>query len=186
METFFFKLTAAQAAACIGVLGLFTGGAMIALPGATRQFLLNFGRNRAAAWVLTAIGLFWAAWLINHTPMERLGFIKPALYVATPIAFYLIITYMDDLLAARALGGILLLMANPVLLCTRWLDTDWRYLPIVLAYIWAVAGIALVLSPYLWRRWVAPFMKSDATCRTTGILKLAGGALFLWLAWRVF
>ncbi|MBW7907774.1 MAG: hypothetical protein H3C50_02480 [Kiritimatiellae bacterium] len=186
MDTFFFNLTSAQAATFLGALGVFAGVAMIAIPEATRAFLIGFGRNRTAAWILAAVDLLWAAWLVYHTPMERLGFLKPALYPAVPIAFYLIITYMDDLLATRALGGLLLLMANPILLCMRWLDTDWRYLPIVLAYVWAVAGMALVLSPYIWRRWAAPLLKSNARCRAVGILKLVGGALFLWLARQVF
>lgn len=186
METFFFDLKLDQAAACVGVLGVILGLALLGAPKACGAWLPGLGRNKPLAWVLTALGLLWAAWLVYNTPMERFNSLKPALYIVTPVAFFLIIIYLEDLLAARAIGGLLLLLANPVLMAARWHESEWRLVMTIIAYIWAVAGILLVLSPYLWRRWVTPWVASELRCRATGALKLAFGIALLWLAWRVY
>lgn len=186
METFFFDLKLFQAAAFVGALALVGAFALIAAPAACRAFLPGLGRNTPVAWILTALDLLWVAWLINNTPMERFNFLKPGLYIAAPATFFLLINYMDDLLATRAIGGLLLLMANPILTAARWHDSNWRYVMTVIAYGWAIAGIALVLSPYLWRRWVTPFVATNLRCRAAGVAKLLAGVGLLMLAWRVY
>jgi uncharacterized protein YjeT (DUF2065 family) len=186
MDTFFFVLKLDQAAAFVGVLGLLAGLALLAAPAACRAYVPGIGRHQPTAWVLTALDLLWVAWIVNNASLGRFDALKPGLYLLTPAAFFLIIFYMDDLLAVRVLGGLLLLMANPVLNAARWVDTEWRFVMTVLAYGWAVAGIALVLSPYLWRRWTTPLLATDARCRASGLAKLAAGAALLYLAWRIY
>ena len=63
-----------------------------------------------------------------------------------------IIFLMDELLAARAFGGLLLLAGNPVLLAARWAPTPWRLVMPTLVYIWVLAGMILVLSPWRLRK----------------------------------
>lgn len=186
MDTFFFDLKLDQAAAFLGVIGLIAGLALLAAPESCRAFLPGLGRHKPTAWMLTAIDLLWVAWIVNNAPLGRFEFLKPGLYLLAPLAFFLLIHFMDELLGARALGGLLLLMANPILNAARWHDSNWRYVMTIIAYGWAVAGIALVLSPFWWRRWVTPWLATDARCRATGVAKLAAGLALLYLAWRVY
>ncbi len=186
MDTFFFDLHLSQAAAFVGILALLAGFALLAAPAACRAYVPGIGRHLPTAWVLTAVDLLWVAWIVNNASLGRFDALKPGLYLLTPLAFFLTIRYVDELLGARALGGLLLLMANPVLNAARWLDTDWRFVMTVLAYLWAIAGIWLTLSPFMWRRWTAPLLATDARARALGASKIAFGILLLVLALRVY
>lgn len=186
MDTFFFDLKLAQAAVFVGVLCAVGGILLLLKPAACRAYLPGLGRHRPTAWALTAIDLLWVAWIVNQASLGRFDVLKPWIYPAIPIAFYLIVQFVDELLGARALGGLLLLMANPVLNAARWMETDWRLVMTVLAYVWAVAGIALTLSPYLWRRWVSPLVATDSRARALGAAKIGFGVLLLLLAAFVY
>lgn len=148
---------------------------LAAAPAAARAFVPALGRHPLTGWTLAAIDLVWSAWLLYRTPLGSFDPWKPSLYAATPVAFFLVVRYVDELLGARSLGGLLLLAGAPVLHAARWMETPWRFVMIVLAYIWAIAGIALVLSPYLWRRWTTPLMATDKRARLTGIVLLGCG-----------
>ena len=62
----------------------------------------------------------------------------------------------------------------------------WRYLPLVLAYVWIIAGIVFVLAPYRVRRFFLFITRTPLRCRVGGSLRLALGLLFLWLSWKAF
>ncbi|MCS6771003.1 MAG: hypothetical protein NZ740_03135 [Kiritimatiellae bacterium] len=186
MDTFFFDLTLKQAAAFVAVLSVLGGAALLAVPAACRAYVPTIGRHKPTAWALTAIDLLWVAWIINQASLGRFEFLKPWLYLATPLSFYLIIHFVDELLGVRALAGLLLLMANPVLNAARWMDTEWRLVMTVLAYVWAIAGITLTLSPYLWRRWTAPLLATDRRARAAGAGMLLFAAGLFYLAARVY
>ncbi len=186
MDTFFFDLKLDQAAYFAAALGLLAGLALIAAPAACRAFLPGLGRHVHAAWILTAADLLWIGWMIHHASLGRFDALKPGLYLAVPLVFFLVVKFMDELLGARALGGLLLLAANPILNAARWVDSDWRLVMTVLAYAWAVIGMALVLSPYLWRRMVSPFVATDTRCRAAGAAKLLASLALLYLAAFVY
>ena len=86
----------------------------------------GFSRNIPAAWILTALDVAWVAWIVFHASLGWFDPLKPALYILAPMSFLAMVFFMDELLAPRALGGLLLLLANPVLNSARWLETEWR------------------------------------------------------------
>jgi len=155
-------------------------------PGRVRAAALAFPRSRGPAWLLTALDLGWVAWIVLHAQLGRFEWVKPYLYAAAPLSFFLIVIFMDELLAPRALGGLLLLLANPVIIAARWHESDWRLVMIGLAYVWAVAGIVLVLSPFYFRRVAAWALATDGRCRQLGLLRLAFGAALVALALAVY
>ena len=59
--------------------------------------------------------------------------------------------FVEEFLVARALGMLLLLAAEPLLESAALRDEPSRLLLTVLAYAWAVAGLAFVGMPYLLR-----------------------------------
>lgn len=185
-NTFFFALSTQQVAYAVGGLGLLLALPLLLAPAPSRAGLLAFPRHAPAAWLLTAATLLWVAWIISHAALGRFEFLKPGLYLATPAAFFLLINFLDELLAARALGGLLLLAANPVLNFVRWHDSSWRLVLVSLAYAWVVLGIVLVLSPYMFRRWMLPLVDTDGRLRLTGLLLAAGSAGVLYLGFAVY
>mgnify|MGYP003585500246 CR=1 FL=1 len=167
------ELSLAHIALLLGAAGLAAGLWQLIAPAQVRRMLDAFPRSTATAWALTAIDLLWVAWLLHHTNLGRFDYLKPALYFLTPLSFFLLINYLDELLAARALGGLLLLLPHPVLQIAQWHPSEWRLVVVSLAYLWAVAGMALVLSPYLFRRTALIVVPTDARSRLSAALKLA-------------
>ena len=152
-----------------------------------RNTLLAFPRSRWPAWVLTALDLAWFGWLLYHEPLwPFFDPVRPWLVVIVPVVIVLVGIFMDELLAARALGGLLLLVAGPMLDTARWHPSAWRFVVIVLAYVWVVAGMVFVLSPYRVRRFFDFITRTELHCRVGGALRLAFGILLLVLGCKVF
>lgn len=157
------------------------------MPGAFRAALLAFPRSRYPAWALTALDLAWFGWLLYHEPLwPFFDYVRPWLVVIVPLVVVLVCVFVDELLAARALGGLLLLVGGPLLDAARWHPSAWRFLPIMLAYVWIIAGIIFVLTPFRLRRFFEFITRTPLRCRVGGAVRLALGLLLLWLGWQVF
>jgi len=168
--------------------GLLMAGNTVAVvaPDFFRRLLQDFPRSRMPAWILVAVDLFWVFWVMLHASLGWFDPWKWLLYPALPLAFFLIIFFMDELLAPRALGGLLLLVANPILTAARWPETPWRLVMTVLAYVWVVAGMVLVLSPYRFRHLVEFVNRTTVRTRLGGVARFLVGALLLFLGLKVY
>lgn len=180
------ELTLSNWAVIIGVIIVAVNGLSLAAPQAIRKWALAFPRSRLWAWTLTAVDLFWVAWIILHAPLGRFENLKPAVYVAAPVFFILIVFFMDELLAPRAAGGLLLLVANPILNAARWHASSWRLVVTVLVYLWVVAGIVFVLSPYRLRDMMAWATESTQRLRVLSAIRLAVGIVLIGLGLWVY
>ena len=162
-------ICAGMALAALAVLAL-------VWPATARSWVVSFPRNRVAAWVLSALALFWVANIVQHGRLGRFEPWKVYVWPGYTVALIAVGLFMDDLLAVRALGGILLLGANPVLRAVRLHDSPWASLVAAVTYGVIVLGIAWILGPYRFRRWLS-WMLSPERYRWTcsGVLLL--GAL---------
>ena len=73
------------------------------------------------------------------------------LQIILPIGFFLVLKYVDEFLAVRALGILCLLAAEPLLDAAFLRPELSRLLVTVLAYVMIVAGLLWVTMPYLLR-----------------------------------
>jgi hypothetical protein len=93
---------------------------------------------------------------------------------------------VPEFLAARSLGMVLLLAAEPLLESAVLRDEPTRLLLVVLAYGWVVAGLFLVGMPFLLRDAITWVTANQTRWRMAVIGGLAYGvavflaALFLW------
>lgn len=148
--------------------------------------LKAFPRHRLTGAVLACSALVWATVLLMKMNLGFLEKYKPLLLVIAPAAFVLIALFMDELLAPRALGGLLLLIPAPILINARWLDSSWRYFAIISAYLMVIKGMSLVLSPYLFRKWGEWFIRSEASARLWGAAGLLYSIAWIVLAFLVY
>lgn len=174
------------AALAVGLSIVAVNAPAAAKPAAFIRFARAFPRSKTAAWILTGIDLIWVAWIVNHASLDRFDALKPFLWIATPLAFAAVVVFMDELLAPRALGGLLLLAANPILNAARWNPSDWRLVMTVIAYIWIVGGILLVLGPYRLRLWAERMIANERRCRMFGAARLLVGLVLVALAFTVY
>jgi hypothetical protein len=171
----------------LGVFFVLFNLPFILSPDATRRALQWFPRSTIPAWILTLLDLSWFGWLLYHEPLwQFFDYVRPWLWLIMPVLTILVCVFVDELLAARALGGLLLLVAGPILDAARFHPSLWRYLPIVMAYAWIAGGIIFVLAPYRVRRFFEFITRTDLRCRVGGGVRLAVGLLYLWLGWNIF
>ena len=174
------SLNLAQTAVVMGVVVALIHLPALLFPGFFRRAAVAFPRNDWSGWILTAVSLTWATVIVLNAPLGRFEAFKPALYVVAPVTFLLMVFLLDDLLAPRALGGFLLLVANPILNVTRWHDSPLRLVVTTVTYLFIIAGMTLVLSPYRFRQFMGLWVQNPGSCRVGGALMvLLGGVLVL-------
>lgn len=170
----------------IGLFVFLANSAALIWPSAFVNWARAFPRRRFEAIALTAVDLAWVAWIVGRAPLGRFEWTKPYLLGAAPLAWVLIVVFMDELLAPRALGGLLLLLANPVLKAARWHPSPWRLIMVAIAYAWATVGMILVLSPWHLRRMVEFATRTPLRFRWLCLTRAAVGLALIGLGWFVY
>ncbi|MGA1531167.1 MAG: hypothetical protein ACO398_10555 [Kiritimatiellia bacterium] len=148
------------------------GGLIIFKPASAAAAFAAFPRHKNAGMILTVIALIWSALMINQMTLGELSKYKNLLYVLTPLALYLVMRYLEELLAPRALGGLLMLFPTVMTDAARWHDSSWRLVVVVVAYIMVILGIWLMLSPYKFRVWTSSLTKTPGRARIGGLILL--------------
>lgn len=174
--------------ACV-VGGFKIAGSVAALysPDSARRVIGGFARHEIWGWVLTSVNLAWAGWLILHTPpFSAMPSIEPMVYLGGPLAFFLVVVFLDEMLAARALGGLLLLVGSPIMMAARESESGLSVVMTLLAYAWVVAGMVLVVSPYRLRQALAYLTIDRRRFRGWSLLGLGMGLVLLGLGLTVY
>ncbi len=134
-------------------------------PEAARRFIGGFPRNRSWAWFLTSLDMLMVSVLVWGLPESWFTPWRASLFVLAPVSVILIGLFVDELLAVRALGGLLLLLAAPVLEVARFHPSEARLVLVVMAYAWVFPGMLLVANPWWFRKLTAPMVATSARCR---------------------
>lgn len=166
------KLTMLTLVLAAVTLPLYAG--FVFKPALMREGMRRFPR---AVWIgrgLAVLAVAWAAWVLRDLPLGRFESLKHWL-VPVALGFGgLVCYYMEELLAPRALGALLLLYPAPLLGAARLHDSRWSVIMSLVAYAMIVKGMVLLLSPYMFRQMTEKFLKTDTACRLAG----AGGLVF--------
>jgi len=143
-------------------------------PGASQAAARSLPRSRIAGFVLLTVAFFWSFWLLAKMEMgEFSSFRKPLLFIL-PVGFLLVLRFVDEFLAARALGILFLLAAEPLLDAAFFRSEASRLFVTVFAYLLIVSGLFWVTMPYLLRDQI------NWSARTNGRWRFAHGLAFLY------
>lgn len=169
----------------LGTLAI--GGGLLAFgaPERVRRGMEKFPRSVLPGRILLGVDMLWAAWAVNQMHLGGFDAWKVHLYWLAPVLIVVGILFLDELLSVRALGGLLLLAAGPMLNAARWHPSLWRLVVVVIAYVWIVAGLFFVLEPWWFRR-VTQRMQSLKVIRIGGLFKAVVGAVLIALALFVY
>ena len=135
----------------IGLLLIATHCAALAIPGQTQSFLRTMPRSRTIGGVLLAVSAAWAFWLVRTMDLGEFQPLRSALTIAVPVGAVLTWVFVEEFLAARALGIVALLAAEPLLEAAYLRPEVSRLVLVTLAYGWILAGLFLVGMPYILR-----------------------------------
>jgi hypothetical protein len=128
---------------------------LISLPGLVNPNFISvaqrFPRSSVAGIVLLTICLLWTLWLLATIQMGEFSAFRRPLLIALPIGYALVLRFVGEFLAVRALGILCLLAAEPLLDAAFLRYEPSRLLVTVLAYLLILAGLFWVAIPYVLR-----------------------------------
>jgi hypothetical protein len=156
---------------------------LIGLPGVlnptnVQNLARRLPRSRVAGIVLLTIDAVWSLWLLATIEMGEFSSFRRPLLIALPIGYFLVLRFVDEFLAVRALGILCLLAAEPLLDAAFFRYEASRLVLTVFAYVLIIAGIIWVTMPYLLRDQINWSARSNMRWNSAhGIVLLYGVAL---------
>jgi hypothetical protein len=173
--------------------GIIAGAVLVlmSLPGLLKPNLLRdlatrLPRSRLAGIVLLTLAALWSFWLLATMEMGEFSSFRRPLLIALPIGYFLVLRFVDEFLAVRALGILCLLAAEPLLDAAFFRYEPSRLVLTVLAYLLIVAGIFWVTMPYLLRDQIKWSARSNGRWRFMHGIALAYGVVILVLAFTQY
>ena len=170
-------------------VGLIAGTLLIlfSLPGILKPSLVQnwarrLPRSRMAGIVLLTGALAWSFWLLATMEMGEFSSFRRPLLIALPIGYLLVLRFVDEFLAVRALGILCLFAAEPLLDAAFFRYETSRLIVTVFAYVLVIAGLLWVTMPYLLRDQINWFSETTARWRGISVFGFAYGATLIALA----
>jgi len=143
------------------------------------KMAVDFPRNRAWGIGILFVDMVWSLFLVTHMDMGEFYTWRQWITILVPVSFVLVITYVPEFLAVRALGTMLLLLAQPVLGAAFLREPTSRLLLAVLAYVWVFAGMFMIGMPYLMRDAISWLTKSSGRWKMAAFAGAVYGAVVL-------
>ncbi len=146
---------------------------------AAQKWLRSFPRSRPIGFVLLAVATIWAWLLVANIDLGEFSNWRTRILIVIPCAAVLTWLYVDEFLAARALGMVALLAAEP-LLDSAWLRPELSRLALVtLAYAWIVFALFWIGMPYTLREQIAWLTGEEKRWKVGAVAGIAYGLLLV-------
>jgi hypothetical protein len=173
------SLNASLFSMLLGAALLLLYSGLLLAPAPLLRGLRAFPRSVFPARLLTAVCLVWFAQNLWQVDLGAFNPAKRALFVVVPVGWYLITTYLPDLLAVRGLCALLLLAGRPLLVMTRWQEGPASIAVGLLIYAVMIKSMFLVVYPHLWLRGLNWLEARPLRLRAAASVGLALGAALL-------
>ncbi len=144
-------------------------GALLFAP-LVQKLMRGLPRSGEAGALLLTAATAWAMALVWTMDLGEFSGYRNIFLIVIAAGYVLTLLFVREFLAARALGMLLLLAAEPLIEAAFLRPETSRLLLTVLAYVWAVLGMFWVGKPYLLRDQI------DWVCRVPWRWRLAAGA----------
>ncbi len=152
---------------------------MLTRPEQTRTWATQFPRSRPVGLALLTVDLIWTYVLAYTMDWGEFYYLQTPVMVALPVFFFLVIQYVDEFLAVRALGILGLLAAAPVLNAAFLRPPASRLLVVILAYAWVVLGMLYVSMPHTLRDHIGWLNRSASSWKAAALAGIVYGAAVL-------
>ena len=148
-------------------------------PDVTQSFLKTLPRHKEIGIALMAVNFIWWFWIISNVDLGEFYTVRRPLQMLLPIMFVLVVIFVDEFLAARALGFFFLLLACPLLDVAFQKLAPGRLLIPIICYLWIGFALFWVGMPYLLRDQIAWVSASAKRWRGMAMAGLLYGAAVL-------
>lgn len=154
----------------------------LAMPNHMRAIALRVPRSWLVGAALLTVALVWTLWLLMTMEMGEFSNFRRPLLVILPIAYFLVLHFVREFLAVRALGILCLLAAEPLLSAAFLRPEASRLLVTVFAYVIIIAGLFWVTVPYVLRDQVQWSARNNFRWMAVHSLALIYGGVTLFFA----
>jgi hypothetical protein len=155
-------------------------------PEVLKKKITLFPRSIIPAWILTALCCGLGAKEALGMNMGFLDAYKKHIFLISPAVFFACVIYMKELLAPRALGGFLLLIAVPILRTAALSGRPYFQIITTVVYLWIIYGLVLLMSPWYFRKIHQHLLDNEAYFKAALFAKVAMGVLFVLLGFFVY
>ena len=174
-----YHLSLQTAGIIAGLLLLLVSLPGLLMPNSARDWLVRLPRAMPLGIILITVGFLWSFWLLATMEMGEFSSFRRPLLIAVPIGYLLVMRFVNEFLAVRALGILALLAGEPLLDAAFLRHEQSRLLVTVFAYLLIIAGLFWVTMPYLLRNQIN-WMTSTATrWRSISLIGVLYGAAIL-------
>lgn len=155
-------------------------------PHAYADWLRKFPRAVVPGIVVLSIALVWCLFIVNGAREDGMAVPKNVVYLFLIGVYAGLIALKFDFLAVRGLAILLMMIAKVVVDSANQLETPWRLVMTVLAYVWAIASIWFTVSPYRMRDLVEWATVTDSRLRLLSAIGCVFGLFLIGLGLCVY
>ncbi|MEW6307174.1 MAG: hypothetical protein AB1705_27290 [Verrucomicrobiota bacterium] len=148
--------------------------------------LRKFPRSLWWGYALMALATGWFIYYINQEEIADFASYKKHMMTAFGVIGVLTCVYVTDFLAVRGLAIVMMLLAKLMVDTARWVETDWRLVIVVWAYLLVIAGMWFTISPWRLRDILNWATATEHRVRLGSGVRLAFGLFVLTLGLTVF
>ena len=153
------------------------------------QFLKTAPRNKTWARWLLLVNVIWSAPLTANflQSMEFAPWTRTAVYfVVAPAVFFLILFYVNQYMGARMVGWTMILVAKPILYACLVRDEPAKFVLVVIAYYWIIAGMFMIAAPHFFRDLIDLYLNRPGGLKRSLKFKGVMGAVLIALGLFVY
>ncbi len=146
----------------------------------------KFPRSVPLGWALMVLGTVWFLYNVNAEAASDFATYKDKMMIFFAAIGLGTCIFVKDFLAVRGLAVVFLLLAKLMVDTARWVDTDWRLLIVVWAYVLVIAGMWFTVSPWRFRDLINWATADEKRIKVGCVVRLSFGILVLLLGLTVF
>ena len=155
-------------------------------PAAFAASVRKFPRSLPWGVALMLLGTAWFVWYLSQESISDFEAYKPLLLAGFAAVGIASCFYVQDFLAVRGLGVVLLLLAKLMVDTARWAETDWRLVVVSWAYLLVIAGMWFTIYPWHLRDLLNWATANEKRIRIGSAIRLAFGLFVAALGLTVF
>ena len=158
----------------------------IVQPAAFAEVLRKFPRSMNWGYALMLAATAWFLWNVKQESISDFAPYKPLMLIGFAAVGIGSCFYVKDFLAVRGLAILLLLLAKVMLDTARWVDSEWRLVIVIWAYLWIWTGMWLTISPWRLRNVLLWFTADRVRMKIICLLRLVFGIFIVLLGILAF
>ena len=151
-----------------------------------KKSVRSFSRSLICGYILMTLGTSWFLWNLYIEAISDFESYKRMMYVGFAGIGVLTCLYVSDFLAVRGSAILFLLLAKSMVDASRWVESSWRWVVVLWAYLLIIAGVWFTVSPWRMRDFLHWATETEYRIRIRSSVRLGFGLLLVILGFTVF